>query len=169
MDIYTRGILSIFLFCGIVIITPLFLFCLLAWILEIRECDRLQEKKDLIPDFEQQFQAESKKRVLYKILVGISGIVLFIVVLAFFTIRAQKITAFQGNFHDVARKNFLPDDSTVFDSPVIIENFHNFFKTLGIFKFFLRFPPYNINMNKTNSLKRNPVSRTSRMSATGTK
>ena len=94
MDIYTRGILSIFLFCGIVIVTLLFLFCLLAWILEIRECDRLQQQKDLIPDFEQQFQAENKKRVLYKILVGISGIVLFIMVLAFFMIRAQKITAF---------------------------------------------------------------------------
>jgi hypothetical protein len=94
MDIYTRGILSIFLFCGIVIVTPLFLFCLLAWILEILECDRLQQQKDLIPDFEQQFQAENKKRVLYKILVGISEIVLFIMVLAFFMIRAQKITAF---------------------------------------------------------------------------
>ena len=94
MDIYTRGILSIFLFCGIVIVTPLFLFCLLAWILEIRECDRLQQQKDSLPDFAQQFQAENKKRVLYKILVGISEIVLFIMVLAFFMIRAQKITAF---------------------------------------------------------------------------
>ena len=94
MDIYTRGILSIFLFGGIIITIPLFLFFMLALILEYRECDRLQQQKDSLPDFEQQFQAENKKRVLYKILVGISEIVLFIMVLAFFMIRAQKITAF---------------------------------------------------------------------------
>ncbi|HAJ97411.1 MAG TPA: hypothetical protein DCO72_06725 [Ruminococcus sp.] len=94
MDIYTRGILSMFLFGGIIITIPLFLFFMLALILEYRECDRLQQQKDSLPDFEQQFQAENKKRVLYKILVGISEIVLFIMVLAFFMIRAQKITAF---------------------------------------------------------------------------
>lgn len=91
MDIYTRGILSIFLFCGIVIITPLFLFCLLAWILEIRECDRLQQQKDLIPDFEQQFQAESKKKLLYKILVCISGIALLVMIVSFFAVRSSKV------------------------------------------------------------------------------
>ncbi len=83
-----------FLFGGIIITIPLFLFFMLALILEYRECDRLQQQKDSLPDFEQQFQAENKKRVLYKILVGISEIVLFIMVLAFFMIRAQKITAF---------------------------------------------------------------------------
>ena len=86
MDIYEKGILSIFLICGIVIITPLFLFCILALILENRECDRLQQQKDLIPDFEQQFQAESKKKLLYQILVCISGIALLVMTVAFLVV-----------------------------------------------------------------------------------
>ena len=91
MDIYEKGILSMFLICSIVIITPLFLFCLLAWILEIRECNRLQQQKDLIPDFKQQFHNENKKKSLYKILVIISGFLFLMMIVAFFVVRSQKV------------------------------------------------------------------------------
>ena len=91
MDIYTSGILSMVLLGGIIITIPLFLFFLLALILENRECDRLQQQKDSIPNFEQQFQTESKKKLLYQILVCISGIALLVMAVAFLVVRSQKV------------------------------------------------------------------------------
>ena len=91
MDIYTIGILSMVLLGGILVIFPLFLFFILALVLENRECDRLQQQKDSIPNFEQQFQTESKKKLLYQILVCISGIALLVMTVSFFVVRSQKV------------------------------------------------------------------------------
>ena len=92
MDIYAKGILSMFLLGGIIITIPLFLFFMLALILEYRECDRLQQQKDSLPDFAQQFQTENKKKLLYKILVWVSGIALLVMIVAFLVVRSQKVT-----------------------------------------------------------------------------